>query len=183
MLFFTYSSIRLDDEGETEDRRRGWKWEEETQIVKPSIFYTRKCIQTTPHPQYSEKTINQSIDQPIYQLISGFDFNLQKEKVALAKDLKLRPRQVEVWFQNRRARKKLKKTEVDCEMLKRYCDNLSEENRRLQRELMDLKAPNHNTTTPINLPMQITTCPSCQRRINNDGDFESFHRQRISNLY
>lgn len=116
--------------------------------------------------------------------MGGFDFNLQKEKMALAKDLKLRPRQVEVWFQNRRARKKLKKTEVDCEMLKRYCENLSEENRRLQKELMDLKAPNRNTNVkPINLPMQITTCPSCQRRINNDGDFDSFHRQRISNLY
>eukprot|EP00253_Pinus_taeda_P031889 PITA_31889 len=96
-----------------------------------------------------------------------------KEKQTLALQLNLRLRQVEVWFQNRRARTKLKQTEVDRELLRRYNELLADENRKLHTELEKLKAL--KMSPPLRSASTLTMCPSCGRvsAADNSSPFTS----------
>ncbi|XP_010471099.1 PREDICTED: homeobox-leucine zipper protein ATHB-X-like [Camelina sativa] len=89
-----------------------------------------------------------------------------KQKKDLATFLKLSQRQVEVWFQNRRARSKLKHTEMECEYLKRWFGSLKEQNRRLQIEVEELRALKPSSTTAL------TMCPRCER-VSDAADNDS----------
>ncbi|CAK9154762.1 unnamed protein product [Ilex paraguariensis] len=99
-----------------------------------------------------------------------------KEKEALAMKLKLKTRQVEVWFQNRRARSKLKQTEMECEYLKRWYGSLTEQNKRLQKEVEELRAMRVGPLTLISpdrhepLPASsLSMCPRCERITTSTG--------------
>ncbi|KAF7810070.1 homeobox-leucine zipper protein HAT4-like [Senna tora] len=128
---------------------------------------SRGLISDEEDNETSRKKLRLSKDQSAVLEESFKEHNTlnPKQKLALAKQLGLRPRQVEVWFQNRRARTKLKQTEVDCEFLKRCCENLTEENRRLQKEVQELRALKLSPQFYMQMtpPTTLTMCPSCER--------------------
>ncbi|MCO5603634.1 hypothetical protein L7F22_057785 [Adiantum nelumboides] len=115
----------------------------------------------------NEKKRRLTVDQVQYLEMSfNMDLKLEPERKALiAKQLGLQPRQVAIWFQNRRARWKNKQLEQDHEALKASYDAkvqeneamvkrneaLVEENKRLQAEVARLTIVLGNRKGPSNV--------------------------------
>ncbi|KAK1413358.1 hypothetical protein QVD17_35130 [Tagetes erecta] len=164
------SSFRLEfmsygGNGNSESHKRGFE------MGNDAVLVERGSSRVSDEDEHglilSRKKLRLSKEQSAYLEESFKEHSTlnPKQKLTLAEQLNLRPRQVEVWFQNRRARTKLKQTEVDFEYLKRCCETLTDENRRLHKELQELRALK-TTTNPFYMQLPATTltmCPSCER--------------------
>ncbi|KAK4767480.1 hypothetical protein SAY86_015230 [Trapa natans] len=117
-------------------RRDGWEVEVTEQTDKEADAGIGMVVATARKKMKLSKEQSSFLEQSFiqHQTLGS------SEKVAIAELLSLHPRQVEVWFQNRRARTKLKKVEEDCAYLRRQCKSLTEENMRLQRDLSQIRA-------------------------------------------
>jgi len=92
--------------------------------------------------QMGEKKRRLNMEQ-VKTLEKNFELGNKLEperKMQLARALGLQPRQIAIWFQNRRARWKTKQLEKDYDTLKRQFDTLKAENDLLQTHNQKLQA-------------------------------------------
>ena len=91
--------------------------------------------------QLGEKKRRLNMEQ-VKTLEKSFELGNKLEperKMQLARALGLQPRQIAIWFQNRRARWKTKQLEKDYDVLKRQYDTIKADNDALQAQNQKLQ--------------------------------------------
>ncbi|OMP02850.1 hypothetical protein COLO4_10800 [Corchorus olitorius] len=122
----------------------------------------------------SSKNKRRFSDEQIKSLEFMFENDSRPEsqiKQQLANELGLQPRQIAIWFQNRRARSKSKQIERDYNILKENYDALASSYESLKRENQSLRIQLEKLKTQNEKEQGNKTCES--NRSGNSGDCES----------
>ncbi|KAL2244418.1 homeobox-leucine zipper protein ATHB-52-like [Sesamum indicum] len=117
-----------------------------------------RCPQTRKQQSKHRKRLSQ--DQ-VRLLETNFNFNNKLDpdrKSRLALELGIPPRQVAIWYQNKRAREKNQSLEADHKTLQQQLENVVAENARLEGEVERLKAELNKIHDVLNAFNSSTCC-------------------------
>ncbi|KAI3982456.1 hypothetical protein MKX01_026015 [Papaver californicum] len=118
-------------------------------------------------------------DEQIKSLESMFETETKLEpkmKLLLAKELGLQPRQVAIWFQNRRARWKSKQLERDYNILKASYDDLASKYENLESEKQALIKQLQKLSDLVGKPREESSCCGLGLAGNSSMDGDSDNR-------
>ncbi|TMW82213.1 hypothetical protein EJD97_006512 [Solanum chilense] len=116
-----------------------------TAAVSAECFSSSSCFSSLSSSKkkkiHSSNNARRFNDEQIKSLETMFETETKLEprkKLQLARELGLQPRQVAIWFQNKRARWKSKQLERDYSILKSNYDNLASQYEALKKEKQSL---------------------------------------------
>ncbi|KAJ1378033.1 Leucine zipper, homeobox-associated [Sesbania bispinosa] len=141
--------------------------------------YTTTSSNTPPSASMRKKKIKNTrrfSDDQIKSLESMFETETRLEprkKLQLARELGLQPRQVAIWFQNKRARWKSKQLERDYSMLLSNYNNLASRFETLKKEKQTLLIQLQKLNGLIQKPLEEQSQSSTQVKAANSMDSES----------
>ncbi|XP_022886996.1 homeobox-leucine zipper protein ATHB-12-like [Olea europaea var. sylvestris] len=143
-------------------------------------------------PKKNRKNAKRFSDEQIKSLESSFKLESKLEpskKLQIARDLGLQPRQVAIWFQNRRARWKSKQIEQDYKVLKANYEDLYAQSEFLMREKqslqMQLQELKNLLKNPLNENAESKEILGCldSEGVDPNGVIHAGDEEKISNYF
>ncbi|CAF1783766.1 hypothetical protein Bca4012_046171 [Brassica carinata] len=144
------------------------------------------------HMMLGEKKKRLSLEQ-VMALEKSFELGNKLEperKMQLAKALGLQPRQIAIWFQNRRARWKTKQLERDYDSLKKQFDVLKSDNdsllannKKLHAELVALKKQDRQESAKIKREIAEASWSNNESTENDNNNSDINHVNMIKDLF